>query len=178
VALICLAVGVIIQNRGLISQQARRGQTFGMTVGRRVHNLAGVGLDGAIKPVALPQSGQRLLIIGMSPGCPACRENQKGWAVLASGLKQRCDEWQVVWISRDPLAETKEYWGVLGGAPPGAMADPPYRTYAQLGLAIVPRTITVLSDGRVDRVWTGKLSPKTWEEAFSYFGLKIPDMPL
>lgn len=183
VALVCLVVGVIVQSRFLASRLKEQQEILsgpkegpGVTVGGRLRNLAAVNLEGVITPIASPRVDQKLLIIGTSAHCPFCKANQPGWSALASALMQREDS-RVVWISRDPLEDTRKYFGPLGN-PQTALADPPNRTYEQLGLRIVPRTIVVLSGGIVDRVWTGQLTTAGWKEVFSYFGLEAPKSSL
>lgn len=182
VALVCLVVGVVVQNRFLAyklkgEEEILKGAQDlrpGSTVGGQLRGLAAVNFDGVMQPIATPEAGRKLLIIGMSPHCPFCKANEGGWAALTSALKQRAD-WRVLWVSRDPLEETKKYFGLLRMTQPDAMADPPFRTYEQLGLRTVPRTIAVLSGGNVDRIWTGELAPTSWREVFSYFGAAMPE---
>ena len=180
VALVCLVLGVIVQNRFLAAKL--KGQedilkgperSSEVAVGGQVRNLAAANLDGVIEPIAVPEAGQKLLIIGMSPHYSFCNANQTGWIALASTLRQRGGR-RVLWISRDPIVDTRQYFSALGTPLSDAMADPPFRTYEQLGLRIVPRAIAVSSGGRVDRVWEGQLTMAAWKEVFSYFGLVAP----
>ncbi len=101
--------------------------------------LSGLGLDGRVEPVNLPSAGSKLLIITFSPGCPACQANQEGWMKLASALEQRGV--RVLWISRDPIEITRDYCTKHGIRLSDALADPPYGTFVQLGLARVPNTL-------------------------------------
>ncbi len=132
--------------------------------------LSGVALDGRLEPVTLPQAGSRLLIITFSPGCPACQANQDGWIRLASALKQ--SGVRVLWMSRDPIEITREYCTKHGIPLSDTLADPPYRTYAQLGLARVPNTLLVGAGGTVEKVWAGSFDQAGWNTMFAYFGKK------
>lgn len=175
-ALCILIIGVIVHNRILISKLKAEEASSGMAVEQRLHNLVGITLDGAIQPIATPHPGQKLLIIAMSPGCPACKESQHEWESLASALERRSN-WRVIWVSRDPVDRTKEYFHLVGIHPYLAFADPPFRTYTQLGLRVVPRIIVVLPGGQVDRVWTGKLSNANRREVSSYFAIELGEAP-
>jgi peroxiredoxin len=130
--------------------------------------LAGLGFDGRLQPVALPAAGSKLLIITFSPGCPACQTNQEGWMKLASTLEQKGV--RVLWVSRDPIEVTRDYCLKHGIRVTDTLADPPYRTFAQLGLARVPNTVLVGAEGRVEKVWAGRLDQAGWDMMFAYFG--------
>jgi len=99
----CAAVAVLIQNFILLRQnrqlrdiQLTAGTVIG--VGTRLRNLAGLSLDGQLRTLPSPTAGAGLLLITFSPGCPACRANQSGWADLARRVEQR--GWSVLWVSR------------------------------------------------------------------------------
>jgi peroxiredoxin len=64
---------------------------------------------------------------------------------------------RVLWVSRDPIEVTKEYCLKRGILLSDVLADPPYRTYTQLGLARVPNTVLVDATGTVEKVWPGRL---------------------
>lgn len=130
--------------------------------------LSGVAFDGRLEPVALPTAGFKLLIITFSPGCPACQANRDGWMKLASTLEQKGI--RVLWVSRDPMETTRDYCMKHGIHLSDVLADPPYRTFAQLGLARVPNTLLVVAEGRVEKVWAGRLDQAGWNTMFSYFG--------
>ena len=77
---------------------------------------------------------------------------------------------RVLWVSRDPIEITREYCLKHGIALAKALADPPYRTYLQLGLARVPNTVLVGAGGTVEKVWAGRLDQTGWNSMFAYFG--------
>jgi hypothetical protein len=73
----------------------------------------------------------------------------------------------VLWVSRDP----SEAYCLKHGIPLAVtLADPPYRTFAQLGFARVPNTLLVGGEGRVEKVWPGRLDQAGWNTMFAYFG--------
>ena len=86
---------------------------------------------------------------------------------LAGALEQRGV--QVVWLSRDPVEITREYCVKHGVPFSNTLADPPYRTYLQLGLARVPNTVLVKADGTAEKVWPGRLDQAGWSSIFAYF---------
>src|SRR5260370_14770242 len=129
--------------------------------------LAGVALDGRLEPVTTPSADSKLLILTFSPGCPACQANQGGWMKLANTLEQKGV--RVLWVSRDPIEITRDYCMKHGIRLSDTLADPPYRTYVQLGLARVPNTLLVGAEGRVEKVWAGRLDQAGWNTMIAYF---------
>ncbi|HEX4543351.1 MAG TPA: redoxin domain-containing protein [Candidatus Acidoferrum sp.] len=125
-------------------------------------------LDGRVEPVGLPSAGSKLLIITFSPGCPACQANKERWMKLANTLEQKGA--RVLWVSRDPIEVTREYCLKHGIPLIDAVADPPYRTYLQLGLARVPNTVLVGPGGTVEKVWAERLDQDGWNSLFAYMG--------
>ncbi len=168
------ALGVLAENVVLFRQNRRLLEAITPQIpsGARLQMLSGLALDGHVEPVNLPSAGSKLLILTFSPGCPACLANQEGWMNLASMLKPKGV--RVLWVSRDPFEVTREYCLKHGIPLIDVVADPPYRTYLQLGLARVPSTLLVGADGVVERVWTGRMDPTGWNSMFAYFG-KLQD---
>jgi peroxiredoxin len=165
-----VALGVLAENVFLFLQNRRLSEALApqITAGTRLQMLSGVAFDGRLEPVTLPAAGSKLLIITFSPGCPACQANQEGWMRLASALEQRGV--RVLWLSRDPIEITRDYCTKHGIRLSDTLADPPYRTFAQLGLARVPNTLLVGAEGRVEKVWAGRLDQAGWNTMFAYFG--------
>jgi peroxiredoxin len=163
-------LGVLAENVFLFLQNRRLNEALApqITAGTKLQMLAGIGFDGRLEPVALPAAGSKLLIITFSPGCPACQANQDGWMRLASTLEQKGV--RVLWVSRDPIEITRDYCTKHRIRLSDTLADPPYRTFAQLGLARVPNTLLVGAGGRVEKVWAGRLDQADWNTMFTYFG--------
>jgi peroxiredoxin len=164
------ALGVLVENIILFQQNRRLLQATApqIATGARLQMLSGLSLDGRVEPMPLPQAGSKLLIITFSPGCPACQANQDGWMKLASTLGQKGV--RVLWVSRDPIEITRDYCMKHGIPLSDTLADPPYRSYAQLMLARVPNTLLVGADGTVEKVWAGRLDEAGWNTMFAYFG--------
>jgi hypothetical protein len=90
---------------------------------------------------------------------------------LASALERKGV--RVLWVSRDPIEITRDYCSKSGISLSDVLADPPYRTFAQLGLARVPNTVLVGTEGRVEKVWVGRLDQAGWNAMFAYFGERV-----
>ena len=163
-------LGVLAENIFLFRQNRHLSEALApqITAGTQLRMLSGVALDGRLEPVTLPPADSKLLIITFSPGCPACQANQDGWMRLASTLEQKGV--RVLWVSRDPIEITRDYCVKHGIPLSDTLADPPYRTFAQLGLARVPNTLLVGAEGRVEKVWAGRMDQAGWNTMFTYFG--------
>jgi peroxiredoxin len=162
-------LGVLAANVLLLRQNRSLQDTFAPQVAAGAHfeRLAGLTLDGRSRPLVMPAADTKLLIFTFSPSCPACQANQQGWMKLAGALEQKGV--RVIWLSRDPVEITREYCAKHGIRLSDTLADPPYRTYLELGLARVPNTVLVKSDGTVEKVWTGRLDRAGWNSVFAYF---------
>ncbi len=163
-------LGVLAENIFLFQQNRRLSEALApqITAGTQLQMLSGIAFDGRLEAVALPAADSKLLIITFSPGCPACQANQEGWMRLASTLEQKGV--RVLWVSRDPIEITRDYCLKRGIRLSDTLADPPYRTFAQLGLARVPNTLLVGANGTVEKVWVGRLDQAGWNTMFTYFG--------
>ena len=165
------ALGLLVENVSLFRQNRslREAVAPQIAAGTQLQMLSGLTLDGRIVPVGFPALGSKLLILTFSPGCPACQANQTKWMNLANTLEQK-GAVRILWVSRDPIEVTKEYCLKHGIPLSDVLADPPYRTYAQLGLARVPNTVLVDASGTVEKVWPGRLDQDRWDTLFAYFG--------
>ena len=163
-------LGVLAANVLLLRQNRSLQDTLApqIVTGAQFEKIAGLTLDGRFQPVVMPTADSELLIVTFSTGCPACQANQEGWTKLAGALEQKGV--RALWVSRDPMETTKDYCLKHGIRLSDTLADPPYRTYVQLGLARVPNTVLVGADGRVEKVWVGRLDQKEWNSIFAYFG--------
>jgi len=163
-------LGVLAENIFLFRQNRHLSEALApqITAGTQLRMLAGIAFDGRLEPVILPAAGSKLLIITFSPGCPACQANQDGWMRLANTLERKGV--RVLWVSRDPIEITRDYCTKHGIPLSDTLADPPYRTFAQLGLARVPNTLLVGAEGRVEKVWAVRLDQAGWNTMFAYFG--------
>ena len=165
--LICLAaVGVLAENVLLVRQNRDLEEAIAPQIvsGKHLEIVGGMTLGGQFQSVPLDS---KLLVITFSPGCPACQANQAGWAKLASAAEQKGV--RVLWLSRDPVAMTRDYCLKQGIRLSDTLAEPTYRTYLQLGLARVPNTMLVGTNGTVEKVWAGRLEQTAWDNVFANF---------
>ncbi len=164
------ALAVFVENVRLLQNNRRLQEAVApqITSGAHVEMLGGLGFDGRFQPLPMPAANSKLLIITFSPACPACQANQQGWKKLVAVLEQKGV--RVLWVSRDPLAATRDYCTQHGIRLSDTFADPPHRTYVQLGLARVPNTILLGAGGAVEKVWAGRLDEAGWNSLFAYFG--------
>jgi len=165
-----VGVGLLVENVLLLQQNRTLHNALDpqITACAHLEMLAGLGLDGRNQILALPSANSRLLIVTFSPSCPACQANQEGWKKLADTLEQK--GLRVLWLSRDTVEITRDYCLKHGIPYSDTLADPPYRTYVQLGLARVPNTVLVRADGTVEKVWAGRMDQAGWKTMFAYFG--------
>ncbi len=164
------ALAVLAENISLLRQNRRLLEAAApqITAGTQLRMLSGLAPDGRVEPVILPPAGSKLLILTFSPGCPACQANQERWMRLARTLEGKGV--RVLWMSRDPIDITRNYCLQHGIPLSDALANPPYRTYLQLGLARVPSTVLVGPGGTVKKVWAGRMDQAGWIAMFAYFG--------
>ena len=169
----CVVVGLLIENVILVRQNRRLKSpelTEQVRPGEHLVNLAAVGLDGRIQPIALPTTAaQRLVIFTFSPDCHFCQATQPIWTQLSKSLRQRGVA--ALWVSRDSVEVTREYCERLQIPLSNVMADPPSRSFVQLGLQAVPSTIVVGPGGLIEKVWSGALDRDSSQAVFSYFGI-------
>ena len=172
------ALGVLVENVSLLRQNRRLQEAVApqIAAGTQLQMLSGLTLDGRVVPVGFPALGSKLLILTFSPGCPACRANQDRLMRLANTLAQTGDV-RVLWVSRDPIDITREYCLKYGIPLSDAVADPPYRTYVQLGLTRVPNTLLIGAGGTVEKVWPGLLDQAGWNSMFAYFDADKARLP-
>jgi peroxiredoxin len=185
--LLCMAVGVLIQNFVLQRQnknlkdmqskmipieQMSRAVNSQIAAGQQILGVSGATLNGQFRDMKLrANSSPGSVIMTFSPVCIHCLHNQQGWGLLAGKLKSL--GWQVIWVSRDAQDLTLEYCKAHDIDPSDVIADPTHRTYDQLALAVVPFTVVVDSTGTVKQVWTGELG-QSWHSVFAYFQLSEP----
>src|SRR5262245_45561115 len=122
-----VALGVLAANIALLQENRRLRETLAPqnTSGTQFDRLWGLTLDGRFQPLAMPSADSKLLIITLSPSCPACQANQEEWMRLTGALQQKSI--RVVWVSRDPVQITKDYCVRHGIPLSDVMADPPHR---------------------------------------------------
>lgn len=172
VLLSCAVFGILVVNIILVRQNRRlKSPEFTqIRAGQHLMNLAAATLDGNIESIGLPTvASPRLVIFTFSPNCRFCQETQPVWAELSRDLRARGID--ALWVSRDTVTATRAYSENIRMPLSNVVADPPNRTFVQLGLQAVPNTIVVGPGGLVEKVWSGALDRETAPAVFSYFGI-------
>jgi len=170
IALVGANVVLFQQNRALRADAAGT-EIQNVVEGRHLQrNLTAATLENALVPVTF-QKRERTLLITFSPTCPHCKANHNNWITIADELRRQ-GSWRILWVSRDPVQMTRDYCEDSGIPLAETLADPPYRTYSMLDLKVVPNTVVVNSQGVVEKIWAGELTPRGWKDIFQY--LQIP----
>jgi peroxiredoxin len=167
-----LVLGIVCQNIVLIWQTRALRTRLELALnkefkpGEVLPDFAGIDLDKQYVKIGFNESQKKFLLITFSTGCPACHANLPNWLALSGKLDH--NQWQVVWLSRDPLDMTREYCSQQNISDQ-VLSEFPLRTYNLLGLRGVPQTVVTDSDGTIEKVWVGQLDNKGWSDVASYF---------
>lgn len=133
-------------------------------VAARLTDLSGWDEFGRASRVTL--AGDRpALVFTLSSDCRFCRASMESWRELSAHLDAA--KWRVIWVNRDPFERSRTFFSGLGasnGLVGQILSEVSHRTYAQLGLARVPRSIVVNSDGRVLGVVDGVVTSERLAE--------------
>ena len=160
---------LIDANRTLLQRlDAARGQKD-FTVGEVLPPFSGVGLDAMRTEVQLANDSRRTLLLVVSTVCPACQANHEPLRVLAAELDPQ--EWQVVWLSRDPWSLTRGYFDLhpVAGT---VLAEPSFGSYLRLGMRTVPRSFVLAPGGGVELAITGRLGDEQLQDLAGAVGLE------
>lgn len=150
-AVVAINLKLAHENAGL--RAAIAAQRFTKPAGQ-ISELIGANLNGQRIRVT-PSSGKRCLVLTISANCPYCKASVAAWKRLLGRLNPQ--EWDVLWVSRDSIEATADF--VRNEEVDGiVLADVPLRTYALAGLAAVPKTIVLSSNGRVLEVVDGQIT--------------------
>lgn len=165
VALIALAattLAVVHENRRLVELSAPAEPL--LEVGSSVEAIAVYGLDGLPRNLAWDATGANRLLLVFTTSCPACKQNQEAWRALHLDIGA---DVEVVGISLSSAEATLAYrddhdlpFDVVVAADREAFA-------AAYEIQVVPFTVLLGRDGRVDGVWQGVLSTDQQTEVTS-----------
>ena len=167
-----LVFGILCQNLVLIWQARELRTRLDLTLNREfkpgdvLPDFAGIDLNKQYVKIGFNESRKKFLLITFSTGCPACHANLPNWLALSGKLDR--NQWQVVWLSRDPFERTREYCSEQNISDQ-VLSEFPLRTYNLLGLRGVPQTAVTDSHGKIEKVWVGQLDNNGWSDVSSYF---------
>jgi hypothetical protein len=176
--LLLLVIALIAENVILLRQNHRLKNELPLPSALAVHreeplsDIGGIGLDGRFHTVEMPKSSaDHLLIFTFAPRCPECTLSQPLDVALSVQAKKL--GWRTVWISRGNPEETRAFCEGSGVPLEETLVNPPYATYLKLGLAAVPQMVAVGANGKVDKVWLGRLT----DESAKSVGQFLSDHP-
>jgi peroxiredoxin len=134
--------------------------------GEVLPDFGAIDLNQKYVKIGFNESHKKFLLITFSTGCPACHANLPNWLALSRKLDR--NQWQVVWLSRDPLEMTREYCSEQSISDQ-VLSEFSLRIYNVLGLRGVPQTAVTDSHGKIEKVWVGQLDDEGWTDVASYF---------
>ncbi len=164
-SILCINALFVFENGRLRKRLSAMTDHVEINPGDIFPSFNGVDLTGRLKQVEFGQQDKRFLMILVSAGCPACLANVENWVDLVQGLDP--DEWEVMWLSRDPWEKTREF-ALERGFTGHVLSEFSTREYRQVGLRLVPRTIIVSPNGVVENIWVGRLEEEQWSDVSNH----------
>lgn len=167
-----LVFGILCQNIVLLWQARGLRTRLDLTVNKEFQpgdvlpDFGGIDLNEKYVKMGFNESRKKFLLITFSTGCPACYANLPNWLALSGKLDR--NQWQVVWLSRDPLEMTREYCSEQKISDQ-VLTEFSLRVYNVLGLRGVPQTAVADSYGNIEKVWVGQLDNQGWSDVANYF---------
>ena len=169
--LFIMNVLLIQQNKELKVQAQKRDRTLELKPGTELPAMVGMDMDENKSVLDYSQDMRKTLLFIFSPRCRACKENMPNWESMIKQLDK--DSYRIVGVS---LVEsgTKEYVASnkLGSIPVISELDAESRI--AYSLALTPQTILINSEGRVEKVWTGRLSGQDKQDAERSLNISMP----
>jgi hypothetical protein len=154
VALIIVNVTLLRQNRDL-----RIGERRGPGIGEVFPVVSGVDLNEQFVWLDLRSSDTTTLVVFFSSSCRFCLESLPHFLESSrSGLPGT----QVVWVSQEPLPETRAFFKAQG-VEDLVISEVSHYSYLELGLNTVPQTFVVGPDGIVGALKVGRIGDKEWD---------------
>jgi peroxiredoxin len=170
-ALLVLNASLIIQNRSLRASVGTRPSV--LHPGNIVPSLSGTDLDGKDFTLSYSNDPRKVVLLVFSPRCGFCTRNMPNWKALLQSLDRKSYRIVAVSIISDGV---KEYVSQqkLTDIPIIAEVDPKSRVSYEMN--VTPQTILIDSDGKVEKLWVGLLSPDERSEIEQSFSLKLPEI--
>ena len=155
--LLALNVALITQNHSLKAQLAQEPLTTAAPAGAQVPDLRGFDVQG--KPLLVSYRGEtrrKVLLFVFSPTCRFCAENWPNWWRVFSQLDHNAVQPAAVDVTAtatpDFIAQHQ-----MTAMPVFVQVDP--RAVPEYHFHLTPQTILVDADGKVEKVWSGVLTP-------------------
>lgn len=152
--LLVLDIFLIRQNRNLKYTASQPRPESLPTIGSSFPVLDGFALDGSHLSVALRGQRQNTLVLVFTEGCAVCGANWPAWRRILSTAPKRNE---VIFANVGSRLDNEfvvqhlmKNWIVFDEIDP--------REQLQYNLRLVPETILVSTDARIENVWFGPLS--------------------
>jgi hypothetical protein len=167
IAVICLNVGLILQNRRL---KAEIVAPPGLVpkVGAKIEALKGIAVDGSKIQLPFTGQGKETLLFVFATNCGICTLNWPTWQSIARSIQGK--PFQLVYADvMSPMSEhyVEEYH--IAGARIFAQLDP--EDEVALNLRLTPLTILLANNGEVEKVWVGLLDGQQLSDLKRRLGL-------
>jgi len=170
-ALIALNASLIIQNRSLRASAGTRSPV--LHPGTIVPSLSGKDLAGKDFTLSYSNDPRKVVLLVFSPRCGFCDSNMPNWKAMLQGIDRNSYRIVAVSIISDGV---KEYVSQqkLTDIPIIAEVDPKSRVSYEMN--VTPQTMLINSDGKVEKLWIGLLSPDERSDVEQSFSLKLPQI--
>lgn len=167
--LISLNLFLLKQNRGL-KQLARSNSESSITVGTKLLPLSGVDNSGE-KVEVNSNIKQKTLLLVFSAACHFCAKNSPNWKEILTKVSSEKIKVVGVAFGENGEAFLKKYelenkFSTINLLPGKVAETPPFD--------ITPQTILLDSDGKVEKVWSGVLDKKSFNEVLDSVGVFKP----
>jgi peroxiredoxin len=174
-ALLALNASLIIQNRTLRASGSAGKRSTVLHPGSSVPSLSGTDIDGKNFTLDYGNDPRKVVILVFSPRCGFCTKNMPNWRAITQSLDRNSYRIVAVSIASEGV---KDYVGQqkLTDVPIIAEVDPKSRVTYEMN--VTPQTILIDSHGKVEKLWTGVLSPDERNEVEQIFSLKLPEIKL
>jgi peroxiredoxin len=143
--------------------------------GTIVPSLSGKDLDGKDFTLSYSNDPRKVVLLVFSPRCGFCNSNMPNWKAMLQGIDRNSYRIVAVSIISDGV---KEYVSQqkLTDIPIIAEVDPKSRVSYEMN--VTPQTMLINSDGKVEKLWIGLLSPDERSDVEQSFSLKLPQITL
>lgn len=167
IALLALVNVLLLWHTRSLQRQLSAFLPSTIPIGYVIRPFTAVSADNSeVVEVEFGPSAPKTLLITFSSTCPACYQNFDNWVNLVT--HPRLSEWRVIWVSRDPLAQTAAFFEeneVRGDV----LAQVEARSYYQLHLNRVPQMMALDESGKALAIWSGLFAESEWNSINNFF---------
>lgn len=125
---------------------------------------------GVEKTISYGEDEKKTLLLGFSPACGYCKQNQTNWQQIISQIDNRALRVVAVSIREEGVAKYTIQNG-FNSIPVIASMSPESRMAYKLQK--VPQTILISSTGVVEKVWVGVIDKTMRGEIKKYLGVEL-----